>query len=224
MILVKVRTGVKDTRTQRLKLDQGNAEKINVPYGQNLGTYNGVKQKVTIIIACFGNIMTKNKALDPHECEVRVVAQYQLDSLFDRLGKLPFDPIYTVSIVKWEPNRSLAQNSLIHKHFGELEEQDAGEFLQVKSYCKLVHGVPIMQTQKAIKYNDWCREWDRLTTKYELTYEGKLEFLRILPLTSLMSMRMKTAFIKSYMFDFESQGYELTHPRDHFDEMERRFV
>jgi hypothetical protein len=96
-----------------------------------------------------------------------------------------------------EPGRSLEQNAKSHVWYAqiarELKEDSADG---VKAECKLRFGVPILRGESA----DFCKMYDAVIKGHD--YLTKLEVMRYLPVTSLMSIdqlnRYMTAIERTY--------------------------
>ena len=118
---------------------------------------------------------------------------------------------YTVKIKLFTELRSDLQNRLSHAWYGELadniKETDA---IGYKCFCKLNFGVPIMRAEE-----DEFREVYDCAIK-ALSYEKKLEIMKILPVTSLMNTKQLTCYleqIKNYYF--EHSDFDLKYPQDY---------
>jgi hypothetical protein len=105
--------------------------------------------------------------------------------------------------------RSLEQNNFSHAWYEqmakELPEDDA---LGWKCYCKLHHGVPILRAE-----NEQFREAYDSTIK-GMTYEQKLQVMKILPVTSLMTKPQLSNYLKEVQEDFLRRGVRLEFPAD----------
>lgn len=109
--------------------------------------------------------------------------------------------------VKAGKDRSLPQNAITHVWYGqiarELREDDA---LGWKCYCKLHHGVPILRAE-----NEEFRETYDGAIK-GLGYEQKLQIMRILPVTSLMTKEQLSKYAEAVQADFAQRGVTLEFP------------
>lgn len=106
--------------------------------------------------------------------------------------------------------RSLPQNALQHAWYEqiaqELREDDAAGW---KSYCKLHHGVPILRAEDA-----QFREFYDNAMKRTLTYEQKLDAMRFVPVTSLMTKAQLTTYLDRVRNDFRAKGVLLEYPEE----------
>lgn len=126
---------------------------------------------------------------------------------------LALDPTkrYVAEIHPFEETRTDLQNRISHAWYGELaanlKEQSATDY---KSFCKLTIGVPILRTE-----NKKFRESYDLVIK-PLTYEQKLEAMKILPVTSIMTTRQLSEYLENMKAYFmQNNGFELLFPNDY---------
>lgn len=103
--------------------------------------------------------------------------------------------------------RSLDQNAISHAWYEklarELREDDA---LGHKCYCKLHHGVPILRAED----EDFRTAYD--ATIKGMGYEQKLQVMRLLPVTSLMTKDQLSKYLESVQTDFRRKGVMLEFP------------
>ena len=145
-----------------------------------------------------------------------ITNEYQRGMLLKRIEaqKLPF----TAHI---EPgrNRSVEQNKLQRMWVNEVAEQMGDRTPEeVRGYCKLHFGVPIMRAES----EKFCEVYDRLIRP--LDYAAKLEFMMVpmdLPVTRIMSTKQKTAYLDAVYAHFSEQGVVLTLPADKRYNMEQ---
>ena len=104
--------------------------------------------------------------------------------------------------------RSLDQNAISHCWYEqlarELKEDDA---LGWKSYCKLHHGVPILRAE-----DEQFREFYDRTLRVTLTYDQKLDAMKFLPVTSLMTKPQLSKYLEAVRDDFMKRGVMLEFP------------
>lgn len=107
--------------------------------------------------------------------------------------------------------RSDLQNRLSHGWYGELaEELKEHDAIGYKCYCKLHFGVPIMRAED----DEFRMVYD--TAIKGLSYEKKIEIMKILPVTSLMNTKQLTQYldaVKAHFFD--THGFDLKYPNDY---------
>jgi hypothetical protein len=110
-------------------------------------------------------------------------------------------------------HRTTAQNRLQRLWMTEIAEQK-GDMTseEVRAYCKLTIGVPILRAQ-----NEAFRvRYDQIVKP--LPYEQKLAFMAEpldLPVTRLMTTSQKTEYLDGIVRHFSEQGIVLTMPDDH---------
>ena len=118
---------------------------------------------------------------------------------------------FSASIVKGK-RRSDAQNRLQRRWVGEIAEQLPDQSAEEwRGYCKLHFGVPIMRAES-----------DAFQTQYDeiirpLPYEHKLALMMVpldLPVTRIMNVRQKTAYLDAIHHHFSAQGVILTDPEN----------
>lgn len=110
--------------------------------------------------------------------------------------------------------RSIAQNRLIHLWMTEVHQQLEGSFEnveQVRGYCKLHFGVPILR-----EVDEHFRQVYDEKIK-PLPYELKLACMMepiALPVTSRMNTRQLASYLDAVHREFSQQGVVLTIPED----------
>ena len=120
--------------------------------------------------------------------------------------KLPF----TVDIRKGK-HRSVDQNKLQRLWLREIHEQTDGAFdspEDVRGYCKLHFGVPIMREDSAFRDG-----YDRIIKP--LSYESKLEIMKEpldFSVTRLMTTEQTTRYLDAIYKHFSDMGLRLTRP------------
>ena len=114
----------------------------------------------------------------------------------------------TVSVVKGK-KRSVDQNRLQRLLLNEISEQSGHTKEEVRAYCKLAIGVPILKDE-----DDYFREkYDRLIQPH--TAQERLEMMALpldFPVTRLMTTKQMTAYIDEIYRHFTSKGMVLTVP------------
>ena len=104
--------------------------------------------------------------------------------------------------------RSLDQNAISHCWYEqlarELKEDDA---LGWKSYCKLHHGVPILRAE-----DEQFRDFYDRTIRVTLAYDQKLDAMKFLPVTSLMTKPQLSKYLEAVRDDFLKRGVMLEFP------------
>lgn len=108
------------------------------------------------------------------------------------------------SVTVQEPSRSTDQNSLTHAFYADLAkllpENDA---LGWRCYCKLHHGVPLLRAED----EDFKAFYDSAVKR--LSYEQKIEAMKFVPVTSIMTKGQLTKFADAVIADFQNRGIGL---------------
>lgn len=116
---------------------------------------------------------------------------------------------YTVDVTKGR-RRSVEQNRLQRLWLNEIAEQLGDQTAEeVRGYCKLTIGVPILRAEN----ESFCEKYDRLIRP--LPYETKLELMMEpldFPVTRLMSTEQKTRYLDGVARHFAEKGIVLTQP------------
>lgn len=119
---------------------------------------------------------------------------------------------FTVDIRKGK-HRSVRQNKLQRKWLQEIHAQLDGAFdtpEDVRGYCKLHFGVPIMREDSAFRDG-----YDRIIKP--LSYESKIEIMKEpldFSVTRLMTTDQHARYLDAMYKHWTEQGIQLTHPDD----------
>lgn len=130
----------------------------------------------------------------------------------DRLGlmrllqarEIPF----TVEVVKGK-RRSVDQNRMQRRLLNEIAEQTGQTAEEVRAYCKLTVGIPILRAESELfaqKYDEHIRP---------LPYETKLAMMAEpfdFPVTRLMTTAQKTRYLDEIHRHFGAQGVVFSSP------------
>lgn len=120
--------------------------------------------------------------------------------------KMPF----TISIRKGA-DRTVEQNQLQRMWLNEAAEQLGDQTAEeLRGYCKLTIGVPIMREAS----EDFREKYDRLIKPH--TYEDKLTMMMEpldFPVTRLMRTSEKARYLDAMHKHFTDQGFVLTEPK-----------
>lgn len=117
---------------------------------------------------------------------------------------------FTVDIRKGK-HRSVEQNKLQRKWLVEIHAQLDGAFdtpEDVRGYCKLHFGVPIMRENSAFRDG-----YDRIIKP--LSYESKIEIMKEpldFSVTRLMTTEQTTRYLDAIYRHFSDKGLRLTQP------------
>lgn len=102
-------------------------------------------------------------------------------------------------------HRSLSANALSHVFYDKIS-REIGEQTpeEVRCECKLRYGVPILRAGDP----DFRAMYDR-AIKTHLSYEEKLQAMRLLPVTSLMTREQMKRYISTLQSEYAKRGVEL---------------
>ena len=117
----------------------------------------------------------------------------------------------TVSVTKGA-KRSTEQNRLQRLWINEIAEQLGDQTPeQVRAYCKLTIGVPILREEN----DDFREQYDRVfkPLQYELKIELMMEPFDF-PVTRLMKTKQKKRYLDNMGQHFAEKGFSLTNPDD----------
>jgi len=103
--------------------------------------------------------------------------------------------------------RSLSQNALLHKWFGEIAKQTHSTADQVKRECKFYQGCPILMA-------DDPQFVAFLSNLKELTVEQKIAAMDYVAVTSSMNTAQLSAMCDAVMAKYLPQGVRLTIPEE----------
>ena len=118
--------------------------------------------------------------------------------------KLPFSVTVTDA-----SKRSVEQNKLLWLWMSEIAAQTGHTADEVRAYCKLCIGVPLLREQ-----NERFRElYDRILKP--LSKQDNLALMSepmALPVTSMMSVKQFSEYLERVFEHYKSKGFELTEP------------
>lgn len=134
-----------------------------------------------------------------------IALQSAIGELRDTWAKHKF-----VRMILRAKKRSLDQNALAAVWYEQMAREDRqDDVLGHKSYCKLVHGVPLLRSEES-EFRD---RYDSLI-RSRFSYEEKLELMRWFPVTSLMSVDQLSRYLESVRDDYATRGVFLDFPDD----------
>lgn len=112
--------------------------------------------------------------------------------------------------IKKGMSRSLDQNAISFVWYDqlsrELREFDA---LQWRCYCKFTLGLPLLHAEDA----DFRSFWDGAVRKV-FSYEQKIEMMKFVPITSLMSKPQLSKYLEAMQEHFMPRGVILEFQKD----------
>lgn len=139
----------------------------------------------------------------------RFTVRSHLNRVLDNLNQ---NADFIVTIAERGEERTLAQNHLQHLWHGEAAAQLHDEPAEDKrAYCKLHFGVPMLRAED----EGFRAEYDRVIRP--LDYPTKLALMKApfdFPVTRLMTVKQKKAFLDAIYQHYTSQGVRLSHPDD----------
>lgn len=136
---------------------------------------------------------------------IRVLTEHEAQKVAGMITGLPLP--FTITIGDGD-KRTLSQNSLLHKWYGEIAKH-LGDMTaaQVKGQCHVAYGVPIRRRDPI-----WSRVWERMFDG--LTYEQQCFLFErgILAMTREMSVKELTEYMDAVQGHYRAQGVPLTDP------------
>ena len=104
-------------------------------------------------------------------------------------------------------SRSLDQNAFSHAWYAQMALEDRqDDELGHKCYCKLHHGVPILRAENP----EFRESYDAAIRG--LTYAQKLQVMKLLPVTSLMTKPQLSKYLEAVQADYAKRGVYLSFP------------
>lgn len=133
---------------------------------------------------------------------------FNKQGLWEKFKQLDPTRLWVVDVKEFKSKRTLEQNALSHLWYCEIcLHLDNGETVEdIKAYCKLHHGVPIMRRDDV----EFREVYDKAIKG--LTYEQKREIMKILPVTSLMKTAQLSEYLEKVQADFMNKGIMLNFP------------
>ncbi len=119
---------------------------------------------------------------------------------FEYIDGLDYSKPQILEAKEVRKNRSLSQNAIAAVWYNQIDKQINYPVGQTKCECKLFFGVPILRAED----ESFMDRYDRLI-KNRYTQEEKLEMMRILPVTSLMSVKQMTRYMESIQHYYAEQ-------------------
>lgn len=105
-------------------------------------------------------------------------------------------------------DRSLDQNAISHVWYEQIaRELKDDSALGWKCYCKLHHGIPILRTEDA----EFKAFYDGGVKHF--SYERKLEAMKFIPVTSIMTVPQLSDYLIAVQNDFFERGVRLEFPQ-----------
>jgi hypothetical protein len=128
------------------------------------------------------------------------------------IDKWEIDSPSEVIIRPLSKDRSSNQNRLQYKWFLEAQQQGDMKAFEVRAYCKLHLGVPILRRDS----EDYREKYDRLIKP--MGYEQKLELMVEpfeFPVTSAMNVKQHAEYLDAVCVHLTGKGIKLTDPSEY---------
>jgi hypothetical protein len=110
-----------------------------------------------------------------------------------------------------DPKRSLNQNQLAFRLYGQIAEQCGDQTVDdIHKECKLLHGVPILEATDPTFADLWYR------IKSSLNYERRLDIMEYMPVTRLMGKQQFSDYIGSVVRAQAKAGRYIEMPGDRY--------
>lgn len=107
------------------------------------------------------------------------------------------------------PKRTLSQNALIHKWFGEIAKQSGESVDEVKLDCKGWQGIPILLAEDP----EFFEFYEKFKAMYPDADERRKQ-LKFVPVTSIMTTNQLGRFADAVFRNYSQQGFRLTVPEE----------
>ena len=105
--------------------------------------------------------------------------------------------------VKVTDHRNLDQNALLHKWFGIIAKEQGDTPENVKNFCKLTYGVPVLRSEDQ-EFNSFYR-----ACIHGLTYEQKLKAVKYISVTSRATVKQMAKIIDHIQKSYAENGIVL---------------
>jgi hypothetical protein len=108
-------------------------------------------------------------------------------------------------------DRTTQQNRLQYRWFADGERQSDQKAWEIRAYCKLHFGVPILRRDS----EEYREKYDRLIRP--MSYEQKLELMVEpfdFPVTSAMTVKQHMEFLDAVQLHLSGLGVQLTNPAE----------
>ena len=145
------------------------------------------------------------------ECTLKVGPNRELRAVntveMDKISKLKPGDDVRVKIATGQ--RSLPSNALSYQWYKSVSLQTSDTPQEVRAFCKLHYGVPIMLAESKLfaeKYNESVRR--------VLTYEQKLSVMYLIDVTSLMNQDQMNRYLNTMQQEYANRGVILETPQD----------
>ena len=107
------------------------------------------------------------------------------------------------------PKRTLSQNALIHKWFGEIATQSGESPDEIKLDCKGYIGVPLLLAED----QDFAEFYEKFRAMYPDASKRRTA-LKWVPVTSIMTTGQLKRFADTILRNYTQEGFRLTVPEE----------
>ena len=125
------------------------------------------------------------------------------------INALPLDGKHVVTLKKVTHSRSTAQNKLAFVWYAYVSSQTGETIEEVRHYCKLTYGVPILEMGE-VAFREYWRKVSAV-----LNYEEQLKAMEWLPVTRLFSVQQFSEYLGSMERGYAKAGYPLPADADY---------
>ena len=135
-----------------------------------------------------------------------VITQAQAKTLADYIVGLPVP--FTLT---WKDgaSRTLSQNALLHKWYGEIAKREHDSADAVKGRCHIQYGLPIKMRDA-----QWAWVWNQAPPNLNYEQKCKLMASGVLTVSSGMTTTELTEYMNAMQRDYLARGVNLTIPED----------
>jgi len=123
-------------------------------------------------------------------------------------AKMADGDVCDVVLMTPSQKRSVSQNALQHKHYGEIGKYHGMTPDEAKNFCKYTYGMPIL-----IRDNEDRMEYFKLILS-GLEYEDRLRAMEHIDTTSLFDKAQAVEYTDTIVREQAKQGLMLTVPRE----------
>ena len=146
------------------------------------------------------------------QTQILTLNQNTLGHILDTISHAEMDGTIQVTVEDKKKDRSSAQNRLSHKWYSVIGKQTFESEKEVKNYCKLTFGIPIMIRD----IEGFVGMWNIQTEK--MTYEQEKWSMKFMKLTSLLDVHQMSEYLDQMKLHYEQQGIMLPTKDDLFFE------
>lgn len=135
--------------------------------------------------------------------QIHIENRYDIDRAVKLVREIIPDGKYQVTIEKKAKDRSSLQNRLSHKWYSVIGKQTFESEKEVKNYCKLSFGIPIMIRDVEGFAGMWAMQSEGMT------YEQEKWSMKFMKLTSILSVEQMTYYLTQMKLHYEAENIHL---------------